>query len=252
MSVLITIIIFSILIIVHEFGHFLAARRSGVKVEKFAIGFGPPLLKIKGRETEFLVCAFPLGGYVKLAGDVRSEHRGFDYEFFSKPLGIRAKIVFFGPLFNIILTFFIFWMIFVAVGFPSSEPIVGSVMKYGSAAKGNFTPPQLQKLKENKIIEEAENDEAYAVWITPHIEKEALQSAGLTDVENKHFLHIWQDSYKITHKSKFTPPQLKELLDKSIVNEKVVYWLVENEEELQSKLHEIDVINGKDILISIV
>jgi len=54
--------IFSILIVVHEFGHYIAAKRSGVRVERFALGFGPVLFKRQGKETEFVICAFLLVG----------------------------------------------------------------------------------------------------------------------------------------------------------------------------------------------
>ncbi len=129
MSVLAIIIIFSILIVAHEFGHFLAARISGVKVEQFAIGFGPVLFKIKGRETIFLVCLFPLGGYVKLAGDTRSESKGEVFEFLSKAPGVKMRIVFAGPLFNYLLAFFLFWGSYTFLGFPSHLPVIGQVLE---------------------------------------------------------------------------------------------------------------------------
>jgi regulator of sigma E protease len=125
LGLLVFILILSVLIIVHEFGHFLAAKKSGVAVEKFAIGFGPVLLRIKGKETEFLVCLFPLGGYVKMAGDSRADCRGREDEFLSKPPGIKMRIVFAGPLFNYILAFFIFWLSFSFFGFFSSRAVIG-------------------------------------------------------------------------------------------------------------------------------
>lgn len=129
MSIFAIIIIFSILIVAHEFGHFLAARVSGVKVEQFAIGFGPVLFKIRGKETIFLVCLFPLGGYVKLAGDTRSESKGEKFEFLSKAPGVKMRIVFAGPLFNYLLAFFLFWGSFTFFGVPSHLPVIGQVLK---------------------------------------------------------------------------------------------------------------------------
>ncbi|MFH1504006.1 MAG: RIP metalloprotease RseP [Candidatus Omnitrophota bacterium] len=134
MSVLIVIIVFSILVVIHELGHFIAAKQAGVKVEKFAIGFGPALFKIKGRETEFSVCLFPLGGYVKLAGDSRLEHKGFNNEFFSKAPGVRMRIVFAGPLFNYLLALIIFWII-AMVGFSYPAAVVGKVSEGYPAAQ---------------------------------------------------------------------------------------------------------------------
>jgi regulator of sigma E protease len=125
---LIVVVIFSILIVIHELGHYLAAKRSGVKVERFALGFGPVLFKRKGRETEFVICAFPLGGYVKLAGDIRQEHKGFENEFLSKPAGVKAKIVFAGPFFNYLLALVIFCII-ALIGFPYPDSVVGSLLE---------------------------------------------------------------------------------------------------------------------------
>ena len=128
MGLLIVGVIFSVLIVIHEFGHYIAAKRSGVRVERFALGFGPVLFKKKGRETEFVVCAFPLGGYVKMAGDTRQEHKGFEHEFLSKPIGIKTKIVFAGPLFNYLLALFIFCII-ALIGFPYPDSVIGSVLE---------------------------------------------------------------------------------------------------------------------------
>ncbi|MBF0532308.1 MAG: site-2 protease family protein, partial [Candidatus Omnitrophica bacterium] len=76
--------VLSVLILVHEWGHFITARRLGVKVERFALGFGPKLFSWKRAETEFMLCLIPLGGYVKMAGDERSECRGLPGEFYSQ------------------------------------------------------------------------------------------------------------------------------------------------------------------------
>lgn len=128
--------IFSILIVIHEFGHYIAAKRSGVKVERFALGFGPILFRKKGKETEFVVCAFPLGGYVKMAGDTRQEHKGLKNEFLSKSVGVKSKIVFAGPLFNYILALVIFCII-ALIGFPYPDSVVGSVLDdYPAKAAG--------------------------------------------------------------------------------------------------------------------
>lgn len=118
--------ILSVLIIAHEFGHFIVAKRSGVRVERFSIGFGPVLFKRKGKETEFLVCLLPLGGYVKLAGDSRTEFGGHDYEFLAKPVKTKIAIVVAGPLFNYFFAFLLFWGICI-IGFPYTEPVVGKL-----------------------------------------------------------------------------------------------------------------------------
>ncbi|MEI8350121.1 MAG: RIP metalloprotease RseP [Candidatus Omnitrophota bacterium] len=126
LNFLIFIAILSVLIIAHEFGHFLAARRNGVRVERFALGFGPALFKIKGKETDFLICLCPLGGYVKLAGESRNDSHGFDYEFFTKPIKAKIEIVLAGPLFNYFFAFILFWLI-ALLGFPYLDSVIGKV-----------------------------------------------------------------------------------------------------------------------------
>lgn len=154
LNILIFLAVLSVLIISHEFGHFIAARRSGIKVERFAIGFGPPLIRWQRGETLLLVCLIPLGGYVKLAGDVPDEHQGAPHEFLSKPPGIKARVVFFGPLFNYLLALVIFWVIFV-VGFPYTAPVVGDIVP--------GTPAETSELKsQDEIL--AINDRDISTW----------------------------------------------------------------------------------------
>lgn len=139
MSFIIFIIILSILVVAHEFGHYLAARMNKVKVEKFAIGFGPALFTRKGKETDFVVCLFPLGGYVKLAGDNRLELKGADYEFLSKPVGAKIKIVFAGPLFNYVFAFILFWLVaMLGMTYRSIDPVVGTVKADSTAQKAGI------------------------------------------------------------------------------------------------------------------
>lgn len=69
MYIVFAIIAFSLLIIIHELGHFLLAKLNGVKVYEFSIGMGPKLFNIKGKETEYMIKAFPVGGYVRMEGE---------------------------------------------------------------------------------------------------------------------------------------------------------------------------------------
>ncbi len=124
---IIFILILSTLIIVHELGHFMAAKRKGVRVERFSLGFGPQLLKEKKGDTEYSVSAIPLGGFVKFAGDNLEEYKGRSYEYFSKSPGERFQIIFFGPLLNYILGFLCFWIIFF-VGYPTLTTKVGGLL----------------------------------------------------------------------------------------------------------------------------
>ena len=96
--------VLGVLIFVHELGHFLAARRHGVRVLTFSLGFGPKILKVTRGDTEYCVSAIPLGGYVKMAGENPEDPRsGQPDEFLSKTKWQRFQILFAGPAMNIIL-----------------------------------------------------------------------------------------------------------------------------------------------------
>jgi regulator of sigma E protease len=140
-NILIFIAVLSVLVISHEFGHFIVARLRGVRVEKFAIGFGPVLFRKKIGETDFFICIVPLGGFVKLAGDQRDTASGGKDEFLSKSPGIRSQIVFAGPLFNCILAFVIIWGLF-SFGMPYKEyldkPVVGKLIEDSAAAQAGL------------------------------------------------------------------------------------------------------------------
>jgi len=127
------IIILSITVMVHEFGHFISAKLHKVKVEKFSIGFGPVIFKKVINSMDFLVSLIPLGGYVKLAGDERSKFKNQPYEFLSKSTLEKIKIVIFGPLFNYIFAFLIFWVIAI-LGIPYEEPVIGKILEDHPAA----------------------------------------------------------------------------------------------------------------------
>ncbi len=133
---LVFILILSLLIIVHEFGHFIAARCSGVRVEEFSLGFGPQLFAKKIHDTKYSLNLIPLGGYVKMAGDNLVECKGRKDEYFSKSPGVRFQIIFCGPLLNYILGFLFFWLI-LFVGYPTLTAKVGGLIDgYGAQAAG--------------------------------------------------------------------------------------------------------------------
>ncbi|MDD5408671.1 MAG: RIP metalloprotease RseP [Candidatus Omnitrophica bacterium] len=135
-AILIFTFILSLLIIVHESGHFFAARRNGVRVENFSLGFGPQVFKKKKNGTEYSISLIPLGGYVKMAGDSRSEYKGKSDEYFTKSIGKRFQIIFFGPFLNYLLGFLFFWCIFF-VGYPSLTSKVGGLIDgYGAKEAG--------------------------------------------------------------------------------------------------------------------
>lgn len=127
MSLIIFLIVLSVLIFIHESGHFLMARRLGIKVEKFSLGFGPRLFGFMFKGVNFKVCIIPFGGYVKLAGDTRREHHGNSWEYLSRPPGQRAQVVFCGPLSNYIFAILFLWVVY-CIGYPQLSTTVGKVL----------------------------------------------------------------------------------------------------------------------------
>ncbi len=128
MSVVIFLFILGILVIVHEWGHFISARFLGIGVDKFSIGFGPEIFSRKVKGTDFIVSAIPLGGYVKLAGDERSNCQGATNEFFSRPVWQRAVVVMMGPVVNFLFAYMCFFFLFSVTGYPIKDNQIGEVM----------------------------------------------------------------------------------------------------------------------------
>ena len=130
-DILAFIIVVSIIVVFHEFGHFIVAKILGVKVENFSLGFGPKLISKKIGETEYAISALPLGGYVKLMGEDPEEELSPEDEkrSFSKLSPFKKfLIIFFGPMFNFILALVILTIIFSA-GKPVLKSVVGKVIK---------------------------------------------------------------------------------------------------------------------------
>lgn len=130
-----------ILIIIHELGHFLLAKRTGVGVLTFSIGFGPRLLGRKVGDTEYLLSAFPLGGYVKMVGeDPEEEVKEVDIQrsFSHQRLGKRAAIVAAGPIFNLLLAVVVFIWIFMSYGVPVLSTRVAGVEPNSPAARAGI------------------------------------------------------------------------------------------------------------------
>lgn len=146
MNLIYAIILFGFLIFIHELGHFIAAKLSGVRVLKFSIGFGPKLIGRKIGETEYLISAVPLGGYVKMYGEdvdeeVIDQRRSFKHQ----PVSRKFFIVLAGPAFNIIGAVILFWFIYV-YGIPVLKPTIGEIMEASPAQYAGL-------MKGDKIIE---------------------------------------------------------------------------------------------------
>ena len=135
-------------VFIHELGHYLVARLNGVRVEIFAVGFGPELFGIDDRHgTRWKICALPLGGYVKFAGDadvasMSAEGDGPlpDNSFFAKNVGQRSAIAFAGPFANLLLAAVIFAVFFMVVGQRYTPVEIGSVRAGSPAAVVGIQP----------------------------------------------------------------------------------------------------------------
>ena len=153
-SILIFLAVLSLLVVVHEWGHFIVARLVGIRVEKFSIGFGPVVFGKKIGDTEYCFSLLPLGGFVKLAGESADDATGAAWEFSSKSLWQKFAVVFAGPLMNAFLALILFWIIFMA-GQPTMTTRVGKVLPDSAAQAAGI-------LKGDRIV--AVDGQKVAVW----------------------------------------------------------------------------------------
>ena len=135
--------VLGVLIFVHELGHFLAARRLGVRVLTFSLGFGPKIFNVKRGDTDYCVSLIPLGGYVKMAGDnVEDPRSGKPDEFLSKTKWERFQILIAGPVMNIALAFVVTTVVLLqgteVPAFEEETPVLGGVIAGSPAAKAGL------------------------------------------------------------------------------------------------------------------
>ena len=139
-----TLVALGVLVTFHEFGHFWVARRCGVKVLRFSVGFGMPLLRWHDRRgTEFVIAAIPLGGYVKMLdereGEVPADQ--LDQSFNRKTVRQRIAIVAAGPIANFLLAMVFFWVL-AMMGSQQVRPVIGAVEADSMAAKAGLVAGQ--------------------------------------------------------------------------------------------------------------
>lgn len=138
MTILATVIVLGVLIFVHELGHFFAAKSVGVEVQRFSIGLGPRIFGFRRGETEYVLSAIPLGGYVKmggmedevmerLEGDGPVERRPSPRDFDAKPLWARAFVISAGVIMNLLFAFVVYTTVMAVWGMPQLSPRVGLV-----------------------------------------------------------------------------------------------------------------------------
>ena len=140
-SVLAFVVAISILVTIHEYGHYIVGRWAGMKVLRFSVGFGKPVWTwVRGKDrTEFCISAIPLGGYVRFLDgregpvDLEDEGRAFDH----RPIPARIAVLLAGPLFNFLFAIFAYWVLFLN-GIPTLQPAVGDVEPQSYAARAGL------------------------------------------------------------------------------------------------------------------
>ena len=150
-NILAFVVVFSVIVFVHELGHFLVARWNGVKVDAFAIGFGPELLGYTSSTgTRWKFCAIPLGGYVKMYGDANvastgpntelsaEEKKNWHLSLHSKSAMQRAAVAIAGPMANFIFAIVVFFALFEIFGKPSTVPVLGGIKAESAADKAGL------------------------------------------------------------------------------------------------------------------
>lgn len=159
-SLIAFIIVIGILVFIHEFGHFIAARVLGVGVDVFSLGFGPKILKKTVGRTQYCLSAIPLGGYVKMVGEepgAALEPEDMHLSFTHKSLFRKSMIVAAGPFFNFFLAIFVYYILYQFSGLYLSKPIVGKIMENSPAESAGIKPGDIIKEVNSKKIESFED-----------------------------------------------------------------------------------------------
>ncbi len=207
----------AVLVTIHEFGHYWVAKKMGVKVLKFSVGFGKPLWKkVAGPDqTEYVIAAIPLGGYVKMLdereGNVaeHEKHRAFN----QKSVYKRFAIVAAGPIFNFLFAIVTYWLLFM-VGIAGIKPIIGEITPNSIADKAGLQSEQLIVAINGKAIQSwgsarfnllQQSIDAEKVEITIQQDGSNIQSIKTLDVSNLNLLKEQTDFFELLGLSTWRP-----------------------------------------------
>ena len=139
-TIISAVFVFGLLVLFHEFGHFITAKLTGMRVDEFAIGFGPKIFSKKYGETKYSLRALPLGGFNDIAGMDAADNQAGDRGFCEKPVISRMIVILAGSIMNFILPVMLFFGIYatVGVGKPSVEPVIGGIIEDFPAANAGL------------------------------------------------------------------------------------------------------------------
>ncbi len=197
-----TLIVLGLLILIHEFGHFLACRLSKVRVEKFSIGFGPEIFHIQGKETRYAISLFPLGGFVKPAGESISEIEGEipqPGDYLAASVWKRIFIVVAGVLMNYLLSFVLFVTIFL-MGRPMPLAQVGGFVEgYPAESSGLAKGDRVLSLNGMPVHSWEDMIEALSQVLSPEAELGIERENKLTVVRVPIKVESVKDVFGKTH-----------------------------------------------------
>ena len=161
-TLIVSILIFGLIIAVHEFGHFIVAKAVGIKVDEFSIGMGPKIFAKKGEETQYSLRAIPIGGYVKMEGEYYEEGKEADENprsFNNQPIYQRILVVIAGVVMNFILAIVIFSFLAMRLGVPAGNTVITEVVPDSPAsAAGFFAGDMIVEVDGKTITDRADLD----------------------------------------------------------------------------------------------
>lgn len=235
------VLVLSLLVFVHEWGHYIVAKMCGVKITAFSIGFGPELFGFNDKSgTRWRVAAIPLGGYVQMFGDAdpSSSTKSDDAKelteeeksvaFYHKPLWQRAAIVFAGPGINFLFAILLYLGLFVSVGQPVTPPVVSAVVMDSAAQKAGFEP----------------YDRIVSINNTKITRFEDIQREIMVALDTKTSITFERDGESVTFDSVY--PERKEIEDRfGFKQSRGVLGIVGPQNELS--LTEVTAVNGRSV-----
>ncbi len=233
-----------VMILIHEYGHFIFARIFGIKVEQFSIGFGPPIFKIQGKETLYKITPFPIGGYIEMKGENPDEElQGTNDEFLSRKPWEKIIIAFAGPFFNIVLAFILLPIGY--FGFGIHTPILPNYVQIASVQENSAA--EAAGFKRGDIILNVNGKKVNSIYqASDIIHNSKCNTIGYTVKRSTEIIHLSAKPRMVSnHYMKSC------VLGVSFVTPPVIGKLSKKSEAYKAGLRKNDKIlkvNGKDIL----